>query len=277
MVKFVSDSSCDLLEMEGVDFASVPLTIYTDEKEWVDDATADIEDMLTTLENHKGRSYTACPSVEAWLKAFEGADEIYVTALTSGLSGTYHSAYTAREMYLQEHPEAKIMVFDTLSTGPEMRLILEKIIELKNRGLEFEQVCEKTKDYMKRTRLFFAFQSLHNFAQNGRINKAVAATIGLLGIRIVGIASEEGTIKPIAKSKGESRALKEIIAQLEQIGFVDGKVRLSHTFNSVGVEKLKNAILERFPSAEMVVYEARALTSYYGERGALFLGIELPE
>ena len=54
----------------------------------------------------------------------------------------------------EENPEAQIEVFDTLSTGPEMRLIVEKIIELDSMGLSFEEVCEKTREYIKKTRLF---------------------------------------------------------------------------------------------------------------------------
>ena len=42
MVKFVTDSSCDLLTIPGVTFVSAPLTIRTDNDQWVDDETMDI-------------------------------------------------------------------------------------------------------------------------------------------------------------------------------------------------------------------------------------------
>ena len=80
--------------------------------------------MLDYLAEYKGRSYTACPSVDGWLEAFKGADEIYVVTITSSLSGAYNAAMAARELYLQAHEEAKVAVFDSLSTGPEMLLIL---------------------------------------------------------------------------------------------------------------------------------------------------------
>ena len=69
MVKFVTDSSCDLLTIPGVTFVSAPLTIRTDKDQWVDDETMDIHHMLDTLASHKGRSYTSGPSIEECMNA----------------------------------------------------------------------------------------------------------------------------------------------------------------------------------------------------------------
>ena len=88
MVKFVTDSSCDLLTIPGVTFVSAPLTIRTDKDQWVDDETMDIHHMLDTLASHKGRSYTSCPGIEEWMNAYDGGDIIYAATLTSALSGT---------------------------------------------------------------------------------------------------------------------------------------------------------------------------------------------
>ena len=77
---------------------------------------------------YKGRSYTACPSVDSWITSFGEADRIYIVTMTSALSGTYNSAVVAKKMYLQDHPDAEVHVFDTLSTGPEQRLLIEKLI-----------------------------------------------------------------------------------------------------------------------------------------------------
>ena len=45
--KIAADSSANLREMEGVDFASAPLTIVTDERQFVDDEGLDLDDMLS--------------------------------------------------------------------------------------------------------------------------------------------------------------------------------------------------------------------------------------
>lgn len=274
MVKFIADSSCDIFEYTGENFESVPLLLYTEENEFLDDGSIDIDNMLTTMEKHKGRSHTACPGTERWLNAFEGADEIYVVTITSGLSGTYNSALVAKEMYLQEHPNAKIEVFDSLSTGPEMVMGIEKAVELKKQGLSFEEVCEKLHKYFEDVHLLFVLQSIHNLAENGRVSKVIAQAVGVLGISIIGIASEEGTIKQVGKARGDKRVIKHLMELFEEVGFNGGKVRMCEVQNPKLCEALKTAILEKYPSADIKFYPAGGLCSYYAERGGIIVGFE---
>ena len=163
-IRILADSSSDLTGLDSMDFSSVPLTISANDIDYVDDENLDTHAMLDALMAYKGRSYTACPGVEQWMREFDGADEIYVATITSNLSGTYNAACTARDLYLQNHPDAKICIFDTLSTGPEMRLFVEKIASLVKQSLPFDEVCAKAKDYLKHTRLFFVLESLHCLA-----------------------------------------------------------------------------------------------------------------
>ena len=44
-VKIVADSSANLYTLDGVDFASAPLTIRTSEREFVDNPSLDIEEI----------------------------------------------------------------------------------------------------------------------------------------------------------------------------------------------------------------------------------------
>ena len=73
-IKIVADSSSDLYEFEGIDYESVPLKIVTDNKEYVDDKSLDIPEMIKELKAYKGKSGTACPGQGEWLKAFGDAD-----------------------------------------------------------------------------------------------------------------------------------------------------------------------------------------------------------
>lgn len=274
MTKFIADSCGDMIEIEGVEFTSVPLVISTDERDYVDDARLDMGKMLDELAVYKGKSCTACPSVESWLQAFEGADEIYVVTMTSTLSGTYNSALVAKKMYEQSHPEVKIHVFDTLSAGPENRLLVEKLISLEKEGKTFDEIVEYGENYLKGTRLFFALKSLHNLVQNGRVSKVVAAAAGALGISVFGTASTEGTLEPCAKYRGDKKVAAGFVDAMEKAGFRKGKVRISHVENADLAEKVEDAVKERFPEAEILIYPARGLCSYYAERGGILVGVE---
>lgn len=240
----------------------------------MDDETLDVRQMLDTLSGHKGRSYTACPSVDGWLTAFDSGDEIYAVTITSALSGSYNAAMAARELYLQEHPGAKVAVFDSLSTGPELRLILEKLRELTAQGLPFEQVEAQTREYMHHTRLLFSLQSLHNMAQNGRVSKVAAAAVGVLGIRIVGTASAEGTLQQLNKCRGDRKALPELLEHMQKAGFHGGKVRITHVNNPALAGTFLEQLKAAWPEADASIAPSSGLCSYYAEEGAIMVGFE---
>lgn len=274
MVKFVADSACDLKEYPGICFETVPLSISTDERNYTDNEDLNVHEVLNYLEGYNDRSYTACPSIDAWLKAFEGADEIYCVTITSGLSGTFNGANIAREQYLEDHPDTKIYVVDSLSTGPGMVLLLEKLAELKSQGKSFEEVCTAIDKYRKRLKLYFSLSSLHNLAQNGRVNKLIASAIGFMNIKILGTASKEGTIEQVGKCRGNNRMIDKIIEQLKENGFTKGKIRICH----VECLEFANAVAEKirsiFNCTDIKIVPARGLCSYYAERGGIILGCE---
>lgn len=272
--KIVTDSSCDIWELNGVDFAVAPMTISTDNKHYVDNQELDVRLMSEDLAKYKGVSHTACPSVGSWLDCYEGYDEVFVVTLTGAMSGTYNSAMTAKGIYEEENENIKIHVFDSLSTGPEMRLLIEKLKEMIEEDLTFEEIVEKGQDYLNHTRLFFALKSLHNFAMNGRVSKAVASAIGVLNISIFATASEEGTIQQISKCRGEKKVVKSMIEHLENAGYHGGKVRISHADNLKLAHNVRDKILELYPHADIIVYPMGGLCTYYAEIGGLLVGCE---
>ena len=272
--KIVADSSCDMWELNGVDFAVAPITISTDNKHYVDNQELDVHLMSEELAKYKGVSHTACPSVGSWLDCYEGFDEIFVITLTGAMSGTYNSAMTAKGIYEEENENVKVHVFDSLSTGPEMRLLIEKLKEMIEEDLPFEEIVEKGQDYLNHSRLFFALKSLHNFAMNGRVSKAVASAIGVLNISIFATASEEGTIQQISKCRGEKKVVKSMIEHLENAGYHGGKVRISHADNLKLAHSVRDKILELYPHADIIVYPMGGLCTYYAEKGGLLVGCE---
>lgn len=272
--KIVADSSCDMWELNGVDFAVAPMTISTDNKHYVDNQKLDVRLMSEDLAKYKGISHTACPSVGSWLDCYEGYDEVFVVTLTGSMSGTYNSAMTAKGIYEEENENVKVHVFDSLSTGPEMRLLIEKLKEMIEEDLPFEEIVEKGQDYLNHTRLFFALKSLHNFAMNGRVSKTVASAIGVLNISIFATASEEGTIQQISKCRGEKKVVKSMIEHLENAGYHGGKVRISHADNLKLAHNVRDKILELYPHADIIVYPMGGLCTYYAEIGGLLVGCE---
>lgn len=272
--KIVADSSSNVRSMDGVSFANVPLKIITKEKEYVDDQTLDLAQMVEELKAYKGTSGTSCPNVVEWMEAFGDADAVFAIAITSNLSGSCNAARQAAEEYMEEHPDRKACVLDSLSAGPELRLIAEKIREGILAGKAFEDIEAETREYMKHTHLLFTLQSLANLARNGRVNPAVAAVAGALGICLVGRASDQGTLEPLHKCRGERKMLRMIVETMEEEGYRGGKVRIDHCMNPDLAQSLRALLLQKYPGGDVQIGKCGGLCSFYAEKGGCLVGFE---
>ena len=270
--KIVVDSSANMATNPVV--ASVPLKIITDTKEYVDDANLNIAAMVWDLQTYTGKSSTACPSPQDWLEAFGDTPYVFCIAITSNLSGSYNAAMIAKTDYEQEFPDRKVCVIDSLSTGGEMELIAEKIQELLEAELSFEEICEAIQEYQQHTGLMFMLESMQNLANNGRVNKIVAKAAGILGIRAVGRASDVGTLEPMDKCRGEKKAIASLADHMVSMGYEGGKMRISHCLNLAAAETLKANILAAYPQADIQIRTTGGLCSFYAEKGGLLIGFE---
>lgn len=272
--RIVMDSAGDLQAFTDVDYTCVPLKITAGEKEFVDDRHLDVEAMVRFLKTYKGKAVTACPGIGDYLDAFGDAENIYCVTITSGLSGSYNAAMVAARTYQEKHPDRRVHVFDSLSAGPEMLLLAEKIRDLMMEKYTFDAIVENAKAYQEKTRLMFSLESLHNLANNGRVSVAVATVAGMLGIRLVGKASDAGTLEPIGKARGEKKLVPELIRQLRAMGYNGGKMLIDHCINAEAAGKLRAAVLEQFPAAVIRIGKTGGLCSFYAESGGLLIGFE---
>lgn len=246
----------------------------TAEREFVDDSQLDLESMIDYFSSYKGKSHTSCPNPEDWLAAFGDAQEVFCVAITSGLSGSYNSACIAKDMYEEAHPDRQVFVIDSLSAGPELTLIVEKLEELILAGMTYGEICEYMPKYQQQTGLLFTLESLNNFAANGRVSPAVAKLAGVLGIRIVGKASDAGTLEPTDKCRGEAKAVSAIMKHLKENGLKNGKVQIAHCRNENAANTLKAMIEAELPDVTVKIGRNLGLCSYYAERGGMLVGYE---
>ena len=272
--RIVADSSANLVAADGAELASVPLSITAGSRTFVDSEALDVQEMMDFLAAHKGRSTTACPGPGDWCAAFGGAEQVVCVTITSGLSGACNAARIAAEDYERQHPGRRVLVIDTLSTGPEMELIVEKLRQLHHQGLTLEEMDGEIARYRKSTHLVFSLQSMRSLVNNGRVSPAVAALAGLMNIRLVGIASEAGTLQPVRKCRGEKRTLEGLLTVMEEHGYAGGKVRIAHCGNPEAAGALAEEIRRRHPDADLSVRPTRGLCSYYAEQGGILIGYE---
>ena len=185
-----------------------------------------------------------------------------------------HHMFRAIRRVMEEHPDVKAYVVDTLTAGPELALLVKKLEELIAEGLEFEEIKEKIDEYKNTTHLLFCLVSMRNFANNGRISHATAKMAGLLGIRAIGKASLEGTLEMVSKVRGGDKSVEEIVSQMKAHGYCGGRARIHHCQGEASALAVKERILSEFPEADVVISTTGALCSFYAEPGGFLVGYE---
>ena len=277
--KIVADSGCDYRQLPtpaiDTEFVSVPLTIQIEDQVFIDDASLDIDQMMEAMYACPHASKSACPSPDDYIRSFEGAKNIFVVTITGTLSGSYNSARLAKNIYLEEHPDTNIHIIDSLSAGGQVDLFVEKINELIDQGLSFEEVVEAITAYQVKTKLLFVLAKVDNLVKNGRLSKLIGTVVGLLNIRMVGEASETGTLELLQKARGAKKSLQSAYEELIKAGYAGGRIVMAHRSNDKFCQQLSERVRETFPQADIKVLPTSGLCSFYAEEGGLLMGYEI--
>ena len=272
--QIVSDSSSNVFSLEGVSYTTVPMKIIAGEKEYVDTAELDVHGMVKDLRAHKGKSGSSCANAQEWLDAFADADMVFGVTISRNLSGSYNAAAAAAREYMEEHPGRRVHIFDSLSAGPEMAMVAEKIAQLVNRGLSFEEIVAGVREYQNHCHTLFCLESMNNLARNGRVNPAVAKIASVLGIRACGDA-QNGQIIPTQKPRGQKKAIETLAAMIRERGFTnDSWLRIAHCFGQTQAQLLVDEVRKDFPNARITLEPTRALCSFYAEEGGMIIALE---
>ena len=277
--KIVADSGCDYRTIENlaVDtlFESVPLTIQVGDEIFIDNAQLNIDDMMEKMYATSSASKSACPSPDDYMKAFDGASNIFLVTITGTLSGSHNSAQVAKKLYIEEHPNVNIHIIDTLSAGGENDLIIKNLNLLIGQGLSYEEVVTEITAYQAKTKLLFVLAKVDNLVKNGRLSKLLGAVVGLLNIRMVGEASQDGKLELLQKARGAKKSLIAAFDELIKAGYAGGQIIIAHRNNLKFCQQFSEMVRERFPQAVIEVIPTSGLCSFYAEENGLLMGYEI--
>ncbi len=277
--KIVVDTACDFREIpnkaDNVTYERVPFTLQIEGKDYVDTLDLDIDEMMRAMYASSEPARSACPSPEAFLSVYRGAENVIVLTLTGGLSGSYNSAVAAEKMLKEENENINIHIINTLSAGGQIDLLLLKINELIKEGLTFDEVVTKITEYQKNTKLIFTLEKVDNLVKNGRLSKLAAAVVGLLNMRMVGEASKEGTLHLLHKVRGEKKAVAAVVDEMIKAGYKGGRAVITHRNNENICKKIEEKLSEKFSNVEFIAVPTSGICSFYGEEGGMLLGYEI--
>ena len=138
---------------------------------------------------------------EPYLK--EGKDVLHI-AFSSGLSGTYNSCRLAAEELLEEYPDRKIKVVDSLAASLGQGLLVYLAQKKKEEGSDMETVGRWVEENRNHIVHLFTVDDLNHLYRGGRVSKTTAVLGGMLNIKPVLHVDEEGKLIPVGKVRGLS-------------------------------------------------------------------------
>ena len=242
-IAFITDSGSDVPQeiVDKYHIRVLPLgIIYGDDEEYLDKITITEEEVYQRLEKEIPK--TSLPKPEYIVKVFdelveEGYQNIVVSTISSGLSGTFNSI----KLVAQDYPELDILFADTLNIGCGSGLVLVRLLELLEQGATFEELKAATPHIIDNTTVFFTIPTLKYLEAGGRIGKVQSLVGNLMNLNPVISCNEDGIYHTVAKARGRRRSIARLKKEIKELA-KDHKVNLGVAFGQQSIKSEAKAL-----------------------------------
>lgn len=219
-VKIVVDSTVDLAPAVRERVKAVPLSVLFGEKEYKDGVTITAEQFYEMLVSSEQLPTTSQPTPasfeDTYRELVEAGHEVVVITIASKLSGTYQSATIASDEF-----EGKVIVVDSRNAALGAGILTEYALELADKGLSGQEILNELMEARKKIRLYAIVDTLEYLKKGGRINAATAVVGGMLNIKPLICADEDGRIGMAGTARGMKKAFAMLSENCGKNGGVD--------------------------------------------------------
>lgn len=274
----IADSSCNLRgytpTAPDTIYRFAPLVVHVGKDEFVDNEELDVSELNTRVAEEEAASTSSCPSAGVWADLFRSADNVIAITISASLSGSYEAAVMARDIVLAEDPSRNIFIVNSRAAGGKLELLATEVDRYltTHPDAPFADVVEHICKLEERSTVLFLLSSYENLAKAGRMPKVAGMLASHLNIRMLGCASEEGTIKVLGPARSLKKAHQKIIDVMRDSGFTGGPVYIDHVFNEKAADDLARKIKGAWNGAEVTCMPCGGLCSYYAETDGLIIG-----
>jgi len=213
-VSIIDEYGIKIIPM-GVNIDNVEYSHYPDERE------LPIEEFYGKLKNG-AISHTTQITPVLFMNFFEeilkqGLDIIYI-AFSSGLSGTYNTSQIVLRDLIDEFPDRKIYIIDSLCASiGEGLLVLNAAVQKQN-GMNLEELKEWLEQNKRLSRHWFTVKDLYYLKRGGRLSSIEAFVGTALKIRPVLSMDDTGKLVVITKIRGIRAEIDFLATKMEVEG-----------------------------------------------------------
>ncbi len=203
------------------DIKVVNLTYQFKGKENVDDFFQSISPKSFYDEVRAGEmSTTSQVNSDVYIKTFRPFIEknipVISLSFSSALSGSFGSSVLAKDMLLEEYPEADLTLIDTKSASLGEGLIVWYVIKMLKEGKSKEEIVKWVEDNKLKVAHWFTVDDLNHLKRGGRVSSAAAFLGTMLNIKPVLHVDNEGRLIPVTKVKGRKKSIRALFEKLQE-------------------------------------------------------------
>ena len=246
MLAIITDSTSDLRadELAALKVRRVPLYVNFQGKvhrDWLDIDPARI---VAGVQAGADLPTTSQPSPEDFTQAYaaavaEGATEILVVTITSGMSGTFQSANLAAK-----DATVPVSIVDSQNASAGVAILVRQAARMRDAGAARDAIVATLEAMRAQMIVLFSVGTLEYLQKGGRIGRAQALLGGLLNVRPI-LSLEDGKIVPAGKARGTKKAIAEIVERIrEHAAKHSGELVLDflHIQDKPAAESLRQAV-----------------------------------
>ena len=254
-----ADLSAELVAELGVEV--LPLSFTMEDRtyfNWPDNRDIDPADFYAKLRGG-AMATTSAVNVATYTETIEpklkAGKDVLVLAFSSGLSATCNSARIAAGELMEQYPERKVYVVDTLCASLGQGLLVWYAANLKKQGKTMEEVRDWTEEHKLNLCHWFTVDDLMFLKRGGRVSAATAVLGTMLAIKPVMHVDNEGHLIKVGTARGRNASLKALVDHMEEtvLDLKDQVIFISHGDCLADARKVADDVKARFGVETVII------------------------
>lgn len=215
-----TDSNSDVLPgfIKENDLTVIPQYYAFGDTVYGDELNMEPHEFYETMRNGElPKSMANNPEVirEKFEKILKEGKNIFHIAFSSALSGSCNNVVMTANELLEQYPDRKITVFDSLNASLGEGVSVYRAVDLWKEGKTMEEVYDILMEEREHVNVSFTVNDLNHLQRGGRVSKTTAVVGSLVNIKPILTVTATGELKSDGTARGRKKSLKTLVSRME--------------------------------------------------------------
>lgn len=218
--RITTESNSDLPQeyIEDNQIGVIPHYYTVEEEMYGGDRELSIAEFYTAMRAEKkvGTMASNPAVIEEMFQAYarEGKDVLHIS-FSSALSGGCGNVQMVAKQVMEEHPQMKILVVDTLSASLGEALLIMKAVSMRKEGRTIQETAQELEAMVPNLCVQFTVDDLNHLCRGGRLSKTTAVLGTMINIKPILYIDAEGRLVALSKVRGRKKSIQTLVDNME--------------------------------------------------------------